>query len=683
MPMSAGAGIHWQVAQATSLQNIVFNMIQGGGEENKQLGIFMDNGSGGFMSDLIFNGGAFGAFFGNQQFTSRNLTFNQCQTAIFMNWNWLWTLKSIYINDCDIGIDMSELTNSVNQTVGSVILLDSVICNTPIGVKTSYNSTSLPNTGGTLILQNVDFTTVQIAVAAGDDSEILAGGSVIQSWAQGNTYQPQYGAGKFKREPQVPYYPSYSSITTQVAAGPPYTSTAWVVPLPLSTGTSPNNPTSTSTSFPTNWTPTTTPSNSMAAALPVVSSRIQQQLTPPSIPTALMSGNRIFERSKPQYEDLPVSCFVSVKSCGAIGDGVTDDTIAIQTIFNQTTPDMVVYFDHGAYVITDTVIVPPNIRITGEIWPLIMADGACFNDVNNPKPVFQVGQPGDIGNVEISDLIFETLGPAPGAIMMEWNVQGETQGSAGLWDVHFRIGGTAGTQLQQDTCLANVTGSFQFNPECAGSFLMLHITQEASAYVENSWLWVADHDLDSSNHSQIDIFNGRGMLVESAGPTWLYGTSVEHSQLYNYQVNNAQNLFMGAIQTETAYMQSAPNALEGGFTPNPDWADPDFSSCTDDFCRKTWGLRIQNSQDIYMYGGGLYSFFDNYIQTCLDTESCQTNMVDIECSNAVYLYGLSTKASTNMVVVDGDPQAFQQDNTNGFCQTIALFEEQTNPDTTY
>ena len=38
--------IHWQVAQATSLQNIQFNMVVGGGAANKQQGIFMDNGSG-------------------------------------------------------------------------------------------------------------------------------------------------------------------------------------------------------------------------------------------------------------------------------------------------------------------------------------------------------------------------------------------------------------------------------------------------------------------------------------------------------------------------------------------------------------------------------------------------------------------------------------------------------------
>jgi glucan 1,3-beta-glucosidase len=54
MPSNKGAGIHWQVAQATSLQNIRFEMVQGG--DNAQMGIFMDNGSGGFMADLTFNG---------------------------------------------------------------------------------------------------------------------------------------------------------------------------------------------------------------------------------------------------------------------------------------------------------------------------------------------------------------------------------------------------------------------------------------------------------------------------------------------------------------------------------------------------------------------------------------------------------------------------------------------------
>jgi hypothetical protein len=85
MPLAHGTGIHWQVAQATSLVNLRFELSQA--EGNAHQGIFMDNGSGGFMSDLTFNGGRFGAFFGNQQFMTRNLTFNNCRTAIYMNWN--------------------------------------------------------------------------------------------------------------------------------------------------------------------------------------------------------------------------------------------------------------------------------------------------------------------------------------------------------------------------------------------------------------------------------------------------------------------------------------------------------------------------------------------------------------------------------------------------------------------
>src|SRR6202030_1783105 len=130
------------------------------------------------------------------------------------------------------------------------------------------------------------------------------------------------------------------------------------------------------------------------------------------------AGN-VFTRSKPQYESLPVSAFLSTKAHGAKGDGVTDDTAAIQALFDSASATDVVYFDHGAYVITSTVKVPKNIRITGEIWPLILAGGSTsFKDQANPQPVFQVGQPGDSGAVEMSDLIFETLGPQPGAILV-------------------------------------------------------------------------------------------------------------------------------------------------------------------------------------------------------------------------------------------------------------------------
>src|SRR5690349_5046180 len=55
------AGIHWQVAQASSLENIEFYMRYNSDTPgNTQQGIYMENGSGGFLADLTFVGGNFG-----------------------------------------------------------------------------------------------------------------------------------------------------------------------------------------------------------------------------------------------------------------------------------------------------------------------------------------------------------------------------------------------------------------------------------------------------------------------------------------------------------------------------------------------------------------------------------------------------------------------------------------------
>ncbi|PNP53567.1 hypothetical protein FNYG_15744 [Fusarium nygamai] len=69
------------------------------------------------------------------------------------------------------------------------------------------------------------------------------------------------------------------------------------------------------------------------------------------------------------------------------------------------------------------------------------------------------------------------------------------------------------------------------------------------------------------------------MLIESKGPTWLWGTSVKHCVLYQYQLSSAQNVVIGLIQTETPYFQSFPEApapFKPGAFPN----DPEFHNYT-------------------------------------------------------------------------------------------------------
>lgn len=57
--------------------------------------------------------------------------------------------------------------------------------------------------------------------------------------------------------------------------------------------------------------------------------------TPNKNPTLLGPDGKIVSKAHPQYEELDVSSFVSVKDFGAVGDGVTDDTKALQLIFNM------------------------------------------------------------------------------------------------------------------------------------------------------------------------------------------------------------------------------------------------------------------------------------------------------------------------------------------------------------
>jgi glucan 1,3-beta-glucosidase len=803
MPKGSGAGIHWQVGQATSLQNIRFEMVKGGGDANKQQGIFMDNGSGGFMSDLTFNGGNYGMFLGNQQFTTRNLKFNGCQTAIFMNWNWAWTFKSLDINNCNVGLNMS--TSPSNQTVGSVMMLDSKLTNTPIGIVTAWSKSSIPIGGGTLILDNVDFSGSTTAVEDIDGSSILAGGSTVANWVQGNTYTPSSAVSKRAYSPDeeddsdavtiiqtvvqtvlacaasnsasvastlatnapadivgsstaakiTPTLSTgstteYRSIVSNAdVTGIPGFDNSWMsifigssdsieVPVPSSmidnsdsTSEAENVPAETSSAVPdeasvpaatssavpveasvpaasevpVTQTPTQSQVTSAAvaksstsnAAVPqstgttsgssssssegtcsanqaVTKGRTQSTVKTQTMPSSLLKDGAVFEKSKPLYADLPASSFISVKSAGAKGDGTTDDTAALQKVLDSATADQVVYFDHGAYVITDTLKVPKNIKITGEVWPMIMAHGDKFQNAKKPVAALQIGQKGDTGSVEMSDLVITTKGSCRGAILMEWNVAAETQGSAGMWDVHIRIGGTAGTEMQSDTCKKTPDVKTRPKAECIAAFMLLHVTEKASAYLENTWMWTADHELDLSDHSQINIYTGRGILIESQGPVWLWGTASEHHQLYNYQVSSAKNVFMGLIQSETPYYQSNPSALTP-FTPQSAWNDPEFKTCTTASCRKSWGLRVLNSSDLFVYGAGLYSFFENYAQTCLNTEDCQENMVEVDCSD-VHIYGLSTKAAVNMVTSSsGKSLVKEKDNTSNFCSTIALFEQ--------
>lgn len=184
--------------------------------------------------------------------------------------------------------------------------------------------------------------------------------------------------------------------------------------------------------------------------------------------------------------------------------------------------------------------------------------------------------------------------------------------------------------------------------------MLLHITPKASGYFENVWAWVADHDIDqppdgnTTSSAQINIYAARGILVESHGPTWLYGTASEHSILYQYQLLGAQDIYLGHMQTETPYFQPSPPATQpyatGAFP-----GDPLFENCVaNTYCQEAWALRVLNSTNVFIYSAGFYSFFQDYDQTCVPLESCQQRIVETSYTEGLWLYNLFTKGAVEI-----------------------------------
>lgn len=217
-------------------------------------------------------------------------------------------------------------------------------------------------------------------------------------------------------------------------------------------------------------------------------------------PAILKEGNRYYTRSKPLYEDKPASMFVSARSFGAKGDGSTDDTAALTNFFTYLSQHfsqgVVGFVDAGYYKVTDTVYIPPNTRFLGEaLASVIMGSGPKFSSIDDPRPVVQVGVPGESGYIEWSDMIVSTQGSTSGAILIEYNLSGCSgcPEPSGMWDVHIRVGGFAGSQLQIADCPTTPAQINFINPDCVAGYLGMHITTLANdLYMENNWIWVAE-----------------------------------------------------------------------------------------------------------------------------------------------------------------------------------------------
>jgi hypothetical protein len=101
----------------------------------------------------------------------------------------------------------------------------------------------------------------------------------------------------------------------------------------------------------------------------------------------------------------------------------------VSTTHGQYAATKIIFIDHGTYVpfpppataafissrqryyVTDTLRIPKNARLVGEVWSVLLGGGPRFGDADHPRVFVRVGEAGDEGRVEISDTIFATRGP--------------------------------------------------------------------------------------------------------------------------------------------------------------------------------------------------------------------------------------------------------------------------------
>ena len=88
------------------------------------------------------------------------------------------------------------------------------------------------------------------------------------------------------------------------------------------------------------------------------------------------------------------------------------------TLFTRPDPDShqfagckIIFFDAGTYIVKSTLTIPAGAHIVGEAWATIVGRGHAFADMEKPTPVIRVGEPDSQGIIEISDMLFGTVGP--------------------------------------------------------------------------------------------------------------------------------------------------------------------------------------------------------------------------------------------------------------------------------
>ena len=251
--------------------------------------------------------------------------------------------------------------------------------------------------------------------------------------------------------------------------------------------------------------------------------------------------DRLPEPTKSDIPDLPpMNTWVNLRTLGARGDGVTDDT---EVLKNAIAAHRSIYLPSGQYLVSDTITLRPDTVLIGlhpSVTRILLADSTpAFQGVGSSKPLLETPQGGT--NI-VTGIGLYTNGINPRAVAAKWMAGRDSL----MNDVRFLGGhGTVdpGSTVEEalkvwDKIYNNThTADSDLNRRWDGQYPSLWITNGGGGTFLDIWT--------PSTFAQAGLY-----ISNTTTEGRIYELSSEHHVRNEAVVRNASNWQIYALQTE-------------------------------------------------------------------------------------------------------------------------------------
>ena len=171
---------------------------------------------------------------------------------------------------------------------------------------------------------------------------------------------------------------------------------------------------------------------------------------------------------------------VSVKDFGAVGDGATDDTAAIQTALDSGAGT--VFFPQGTYLVTSSIIIPANTDITND------GTNRTIIDYRGTGYAFE----GSAGMVRVSlDFgVIDCTNTTAGFLRLKYGMSRSVVKMRGIVKAGAAVEGILLCGANPDTGLAN--------GNCYGNIFEVHTSKSSGATATGTALWLKGSNLSNA-----------------------------------------------------------------------------------------------------------------------------------------------------------------------------------------